>query len=120
MNLPEFSIQRPVTILMACLVAILLGGISYVEIPVDLLPEIDQPTISINTTYEGVAPEEIETLLSRPMEQIVSSAPGVEEVTSTSREGMSSVRVTFLYGTDIDEAANEVRARLDRGRRGDR
>ena len=102
---------------MACLVAILLGGISFVEIPVDLLPEIDQPTISINTTYEGVAPEEIETLLSRPMEQIVSSAPGVEEVTSTSREGMSSVRVTFLYGTDIDEAANEVRARLDRGRR---
>lgn len=117
MSLPEFSIKRPVTILMATLVCILLGGISFVDIPVDLMPEIDQPTLSINIDYPGVAPEEMETLVSRPMEQIVSSAPGVERVTSTSSEGRSSVQVQFLYGTDIDVAADEVRSRLDRGRR---
>ncbi|MCB1018474.1 MAG: efflux RND transporter permease subunit [Acidobacteria bacterium] len=117
MSLPEFSIKRPVTVLMACLVCILLGAISFVEIPVDLMPEIEQPTLSINIDYPGVAPEEIETLIARPLEQIVSSAPGVEEVTSTSTEGRASVRVEFVYGTDIDVATDEVRSRLDRGRR---
>ncbi len=117
MSLPEFSIRRPVTILMACLVCMLLGAISFVEIPVDLMPEVDQPTLSINIDYPGVAPEEMETLVSRPLEQIVSSAPGVERVRSTSSEGRSSVRIEFIYGTDIDVAADEVRSRLDRGRR---
>ena len=118
MSLPEFSIKRPVTILMACLVCILLGAISFVEIPVDLLPETEFSTISLTTDYEGVAPEEIETLVSRPLEQIVSSAPGVERVSSTSSEGRSAVRVEFEYGTDIDEAANEIRSRLEmRGER---
>ncbi len=117
MTLPEFSIKRPVTVLMATLVCILLGGISFLEIPVDLMPEVDQPTLSINIEYPGVAPEEMETLVSRPMEQIVSSAPGVERVTSTSSEGRSSVQVEFTYGTDIDVASDEVRSRLDRGRR---
>jgi HAE1 family hydrophobic/amphiphilic exporter-1 len=118
MSLPEFSIHRPVTVLMACLVAILLGAIAFVQIPVDLMPEIDQPTLSINTQYQGVAPEEMETLISRPIEQIVSAAPGVERVSSTSTEGSSSVQVSFVYGTNIEEAANELRSRLDRGRRG--
>lgn len=117
MSLPEFSIKRPVTVLMAVMICLLLGAISFVEIPVDLMPEIDSPTLSITTDYEGVAPEEIETLISRPMEQIVSSAPGVERVSSTSSEGRSSVRVEFAYGTDIEVASDEVRSRLDRGRR---
>ena len=69
MSLPEFSIKRPVTILMASLVCILLGAISFVDIPVDLMPEIDQPTLSINIDYPGVAPEEMETLVARPLEQ---------------------------------------------------
>ena len=102
---------------MAVLVSLLLGFIAFTQIPVDLMPEVNFPTLSITTDYEGVGPEEIETLISRPMEQIVSAAPGVERVTSTSSEGRSSVRVEFLYGMDIDVAADEVRSRLDRGRR---
>ena len=117
MSLPEFSIKRPVTVLMAVMVCLLLGFIAFTEIPVDLMPEVNMPTISITTDYEGVGPEEIETLISRPLEQIVSAAPGVERLTSTSSEGRSSVRVEFVYGTDIDVAADEVRSRLDRGRR---
>ncbi len=117
MSLPEFSIKRPVTVLMAVMVCLLLGGIAFREIPVDLMPEVNFPILSITTDYEGVGPEEIETLISRPMEQIVSAAPGVERVTSTSSEGRSSVRIEFSYGMDIDVAADEVRSRMDRGRR---
>ena len=117
MSLPEFSIKRPVTVLMAVMVCLLLGFIAFTEIPVDLMPEVNFPTLSITTDYEGVGPEEIETLISRPLEQIVSAAPGVERVTSTSSEGRSSVRIEFVYGTDIEVAADEVRSRLDRGRR---
>ena len=116
MSLPEFSIHRPVTILMACLVAILLGTIAFVQIPVDLMPEMEYPTISVSTRYEGVAPEEMETLVSRPLEQALASAPGVEEITSVSSEGSSNVRVRFVYGSDLDEAANELRSRIDRRR----
>ncbi|MCB1018472.1 MAG: efflux RND transporter permease subunit [Acidobacteria bacterium] len=116
MSLPEFSIQRPVTVLMACMVALLLGGIAFVEIPVDLMPETEYPTLTVTAQYPGVAPEEMETLVARPIEEAVASAPGVEEITSTSNEGQASVRVKFAYGADLDEAANELRVRLDRNR----
>ncbi len=116
MSLPEFSIRRPVTVLMACTIAILLGAIAFVEIPVDLMPEIEYPTISVNVRYEGVAPGEMETLVARPLEQTLASAPNVEEITSSSSEGRASVRVRFAYGINLDEAANDMRARIDRRR----
>ena len=62
MNLPEFSIHRPVTVLMGCAVCVLLGAIAFIRIPVDLMPDTEFPTISVSTTYEGVAPEEMEQL----------------------------------------------------------
>jgi len=116
MSFPEFSIKRPVTVLMACFIAVLLGAIAFVKIPVDLMPETEYPTLSVNVGYEGVAPQEMETLVARPLEQALASAPGVEEITSSSSEGRSSVRVEFAYGTDLDEAAAELRTRIDRRR----
>lgn len=116
MSLPEFSVNRPVTTLMACLILILLGGIAFVRLPVDLMPELVYPTISVRAEYPGVAPEEMETLVARPLEEAFASAPGVEEITSNSSEGITQVRVGFEYGVDIDEAANELRIRLDRRR----
>lgn len=117
MSLPEFSIHRPVTVLMGCAVAILLGVIAFIQIPVDLMPETEYPTLTVSATYPGVAPAEMETLVARPIEEAVASAPGVEEITSTSNEGQASVRVRFEYGSNLDEAANELRSRLDRIRR---
>jgi len=116
MNLPEFSIHRPVTVLMACSVAVLLGLIALVEIPVDLMPETQYPTLTVSAQYPGVAPEEMETLVARPIEEAVASTPGVENITSTANEGQASVRVQFGYDEDLDEAANELRARLDKNR----
>lgn len=114
MSLPEFSIHRPITVLMGCLVAVLLGAIAFVQIPVDLMPETEFPTLTVSASYPGVAPAEMETLVARPLEEAVASAPGVEEITSTSNEGQSSVRVRFEYGANLDEAANELRSRIDR------
>ena len=116
MNLPDFSIRRPVTVLMGSLMATLLGAVAFVEIPVDLMPDIVFPTLSISADYEGVAPGEIETLVTRPLEEAFAAAPGVEEVTSRSTEGRSFIRVRFSFDTNLDEAANELRTRLDRRR----
>ena len=117
MNLSTASIHRPVTVLMVCLVAILLGAVAFMNIPVDLMPEIVYPTISVRAEYEGVAPEEMETLVVRPLEEAFSAAPNVERISSSVYEGLCYVRVGFDYGVDIDEAANELRTRLDRRRR---
>jgi hydrophobic/amphiphilic exporter-1 (mainly G- bacteria), HAE1 family len=117
MGLPEFSIRRPVTVTVFCLLAILLGGIAFVKIPVDLLPETIYPTISVRAEYPGAGPEEMETLVARPLEEAFAAAPGVEEITSNCTEGTANVRVGFSYGIDLDEAANELRSRLDRRRR---
>ena len=116
MSLPEFSIKRPVTILMACLMAILLGAIAFVRLPVDLMPEMVYPTLSVRAEYPGVAPEEMENLVARPLEEAFSAAPGVEKISSNSTEGNTSVRISFVHGTNLDEAANELRIRLDRRR----
>ena len=117
MNLPNFSIHRPVTILMTCLIAILLGGIAFVNIPVDLMPETVYPTISVRAEYEGVAPEEMENLVVRPLEEAFAAAPGVEQIVSSVYQGLCYVRVGFDYDVNVDEAANELRVRLDRARR---
>ncbi len=117
MGLPEFSIRRPVTVTVACLLAILLGGIAFVEIPVDLMPDTVFPAISVRADYPGVGPEEMETLVARPLEEAFSAAPGVEEIYSNCTEGAAFIRVNFAYGSNLDEAANELRSRLDRRRR---
>ncbi len=116
MNLPALSIRRPVTVTMVTLIAILLGFIAYLNIPVDLMPETEYPTLTVSVSYPGVGPQEMENLIARPLEQALSSTPGVEEITASASEGSAFVRVSFTYGTNLDEAANEVRSRVDRRR----
>jgi HAE1 family hydrophobic/amphiphilic exporter-1 len=101
---------------MAISVLVLLGGIAFYRLPVDLMPDVENPTITVRTAYPGVAPEEVENLVTRPMEAALSSAPGVYRINSTSSEGSSSVRVNFEWGVNLDEAANEIRTRVDRVR----
>jgi HAE1 family hydrophobic/amphiphilic exporter-1 len=114
MNLPRFAVHRPVLTVMVCLIVIILGSVSFRRLPIDLMPDITYPTLSISTDYENASPEEVEELISRLIEEAMSAVPGVEEVTSVSAEGRSNVRVTFTWGTDLDAAANDVRDRLDR------
>ena len=114
MRLSVFSVHRPVFTIMLVLIVIILGGVSLLRLPIDLMPDITYPTISIGCSYENASPEEIEELVSRPIEEAMSAVPGVEEVTSISSEGSSNVRVMFAWGTDLDAAANDIRDRLDR------
>jgi HAE1 family hydrophobic/amphiphilic exporter-1 len=95
-------------------VVTLLGMISLTRLPVDLMPEFEQPTLTVRTSYAGVGPLEMEELVTRPMEQAVSAVPGVTRVESTSSEGNSQVRLNFDWGSDLGEAADEIRTRVDR------
>ncbi|ULX58050.1 efflux RND transporter permease subunit [Ectothiorhodosinus mongolicus] len=114
MNPARFTVPRPVFTSMVTLIVVTLGLMSLFRLPIDLLPDLTFPTISITTTYENAGPEEIEQLVTRIVEEAVSAVPGVEQVTSTSSEGTSSVRVSFTWGTNLDEATNDIRDRLDR------
>jgi len=114
MNLPRFSVHRPIFTIMVFLIVIILGTVSLYRLSIDLMPDITYPTLSISTDYENASPEEIEELVTRLIEEAMSAVPGVEEVNSVSSEGSSNVRVTFSWGTDLDAAANDIRDRLDR------
>jgi HAE1 family hydrophobic/amphiphilic exporter-1 len=116
MSIPRLAIHRPVTMFMICGVITLLGAISLTRLPVDLLPEFEQPTLTVRTSYPGVGPLEIEELITRPIEQAVSAVPGVTRIESTSSEGNSQVRLNFDFGADLSEATDEIRTRVDRMR----
>ena len=116
MSIPRIAIERPVTMFMISMVIILLGAISLSRLPVDLMPDTQMPTITVRVSYSGVGPLEMEELVTRPIEQAVSAVAGLERVDSTSSEGNANVRLNFAWGTDLSEAADEVRTRLDRVR----
>jgi len=114
MRISRFAVHRPIFTIMVVMMVLLLGTISLLRLPIDLMPDISYPTLSISCAYENAGPEEIEELITRPIEQAVSAVPGVEEMTSVSVEGQGTVRVTFSWGADLDAAANDIRDRLDR------
>ena len=116
MSIPRLAIHRPVTMFMLSAVVVLLGAISLTRLPVDLMPELQMPTISVSVNYNGVGPLEMEQLVTRPLEQAVSAVAGLRQVTSSSSEGRSNVRLNFNWGTDMSEAVDDVRTRIDRVR----
>jgi HAE1 family hydrophobic/amphiphilic exporter-1 len=116
MNLPGFSVRRPVMTSMLTLMIITIGTVSLWRLPIDLLPKVEMPTLSVRTEYENASPEVIERLVTQIIEESVAAVPGVEQITSVSSEGMSDVRITFSWGTNLDAAADDVRDRLDRER----
>jgi len=114
MSLASASVRRPITTVMFFLIVILLGGIAFSKLPVDLMPELTYPTLTVRTDYPNVGPQEVEDLVTRPIEEAVAAIAGVETITSSSSEGQSTVRIEFTWGTDLDEASDEVRTRVDR------
>jgi HAE1 family hydrophobic/amphiphilic exporter-1 len=99
---------------MVFLIIIVLGVTGFRFLPVDLLPPIDYPNLTIFTNYPNVGPEEIEQIITDRVENAIASVPNIEEVRSNSEEGRSRVTLEFAQGTNIDEAANDVRSALDR------
>ncbi len=116
MSIPRLAIHRPVTMFMLSGVIILLGTISLFRLPVDLLPDVSYPSITVRVGYSGVGPLEMEQLVTRPLEQALGAVAGLQRLESTSSEGSSRVTLNFAWGTDLNEAADDVRNRLDRVR----
>ncbi|MBC7350000.1 MAG: efflux RND transporter permease subunit [Candidatus Aminicenantes bacterium] len=116
MNPARFSIERPVTTLMFFIAIILLGVVSLSRLSIDLLPSISYPRLSVITQYPGVAPEEVETLVTVPLEASVSRIPGLRRVESVSKEGFSFISLEFTWGTDMNFALLHTRERLDSAR----
>jgi HAE1 family hydrophobic/amphiphilic exporter-1 len=116
MSIPRAAIHRPITMFMISAVIILIGGISLMRLPVDLMPDVSFPSITVRVGYPGVGPLEIEELIVRPIEQATSAVAGVERLEATASEGNARVTLNFAWGTDLNEAADEVRSRIDRVR----
>jgi HAE1 family hydrophobic/amphiphilic exporter-1 len=116
MGLTRAAITRPVFIIMVFAALIVLGLQSLTLMPVELFPRIEIPYASVLTIYPGAGPREIETLISKPLEEAVNTINGVKSVQSSSQEGISVVVIEFVVGTDLDVGANEVRSRLDAAR----
>lgn len=114
MKIIRTAVERPIGTGLICAAIVLIGATSLQRLAIDLLPAVDFPRISVVTAYEGVGPEEIETLITRPIEQAVATIDGVEEIDAVSAEGLSRIQLQFDWGTDLDAAVNDVRAYLDR------
>ncbi|MEX2352160.1 MAG: efflux RND transporter permease subunit [Balneolaceae bacterium] len=116
-NLSKLAVKRPVTFLMLTLILIGFGVFGLSNLRLNLYPDVSFPSITVYTVYEGVAPEDMETLITRPIEEAVGSVSGIEKVRSNSSQGTSVVRLNFNWGTDLFHAETEVRKRLDQIRR---
>jgi len=114
MVITDVAVKRPIATTMAFLIIIVVGAMGLRFLPVDLLPQIEYPQLTIRTNYPNVGPEEIEKIITDRVENAVAVVPNVEAIRSRSEEGQSRVTLEFSQGVNIDEAANDVRAALDR------
>ncbi|MBN2001358.1 efflux RND transporter permease subunit [candidate division KSB1 bacterium] len=113
MKIVEFSTHRPVTITMFMVAAVVFGFVAFDRLPINLLPDISYPTLTVRTEYPGTAPGEVENLISKPIEEAVGVISGVVRTSSVSRPGNSDVILEFDWKTDMDFASLEVREKLD-------
>ncbi len=114
MKITGIAVDRPIATAMVFLIVIVIGVMGFRFLPVDLLPPIEWPQLTVRTNYPNVGPEEIERIVTDRVENALAGVPNVEKITSRSEEGQSRVTLEFAQGTNVDEAANDVRAALDR------
>lgn len=113
MNITELSVRRPVTAVMVFLSLTILGLFTFSRLKLDMLPDIEFPIVAIISQYPGADPESVEQLVTRPIEDAMSSVESVKNVTSTSNQGSSIVMVEFTWGSDMDKAEDDVRKNLE-------
>ncbi len=113
MNVVEFSVKRRVTVTMVAIAIVIFGFVAYTRLPINLLPDIAYPTLTVETRFEGAAPGEVESLVTRPIEEVVGIVSGVRRLTSVSQPGLSQVTLEFDWGRNMDFAALDVRQKLE-------
>jgi HAE1 family hydrophobic/amphiphilic exporter-1 len=107
-------IHRPIAISMFFMALVLIGALSYKRLPVDLLPSITYPRLTVTTTYQDIPAEDLERLVTQPLEEVVTALSGVRRVTSRTREGVSMITVEYEWGTQMDFANLHLREAVDR------
>ena len=117
MKIIDISVKRPIGVIMIVLAIIALGLISLRNLAIDLFPKIDLPIAVVATSYQGAAPEEIEKLISRPLESSLSTIQGINTVSSQSQANSSLVMLNFKTGTNMDNALIDVREKVDQIKR---
>ena len=113
MSIYRTSIQNPVTTALIFVAVIIIGLFSFTQLPIDQFPEMDPPYITVMTTYPGASASEIETNVTKIIENTLTSVDGLKEMTSSSRDNISVVNLELEWGADRDEAANDIRSYVD-------
>src|SRR5512137_104201 len=114
MLLSDVSIKRPVVALVASILIVLIGLLSFAQLPVREYPLIDSPVVTVSTNYPGASAEVVESKITEPLEKEIASIDGIRVIRSTSAEEYSQISVEFNLSRNIDEAANDVRDRVSR------
>ncbi|MDN5331090.1 MAG: hydrophobic/amphiphilic exporter (mainly bacteria), family [Tepidanaerobacteraceae bacterium] len=113
MRITETVVKRPIATFMAVLVIIILGFVSLSKMQIDLLPDIQLPTAVIVTTYPGASSEEIETMITKPIEKEIAGIENIKSISSSSEANVSMITVSFNWGTDLDTAVTDIREKVD-------
>ena len=113
-GLVETSVRRRITVLMAALAAVAFGIVGYQRLAVDLFPDITYPSLTVQTEFPDAAPQEVESLVTRPVEEAVGVLRGLRSIHSVSRSGVSEVTLEFDWDSDMDVLSMDVRDQLDR------
>ncbi|MBO6034723.1 MAG: efflux RND transporter permease subunit, partial [Paludibacteraceae bacterium] len=113
MSIYKTAIDKPVTTALIFVAVIIIGIFSFLKLPIDQFPEIDPPYIMVMTTYPGANASEIETNVTKLMENTLNSVDGLKELTSVSKDNMSVVTLEFQWGWNLDEASNDVRSYIE-------
>ena len=111
--IPRYSVKRPYTVVVAVVLVLILGFVSFTSMKTDLLPDMNLPYAIVYTTYPGASPEEVETVVTRPVEQAMATISNVEQVTSVSGENISTVILEFAQSANMDSVTLEMRESLD-------
>ena len=112
-SLVKLAVQRPITLLMFNTALLVFGMILLDRLEINLLPKISYPTLTLRTIYEGAAPQEVEKLVTKPLEEAVGTVKGIKEISSYSRPGQSDILMSFHWGSDMDLAGLDVREKVD-------
>ena len=112
MSIYSASVKRPVTTILVFVAVMVMGIYSLVQLPVDLYPQMELPFVAVFSTYPGASASDIETNVTRPLENALNSVSNLKEITSTSSDATSVIFMNFEYGTNLDEASNDIRSAL--------
>jgi len=113
MNLPEISVRRPVAATMIMLIIMVLGAVSLMRLGLDFFPDMQFPQVSVVATYPGASSDEVETIITRPLEESTATVAGVRKVKSSSREGLALIQAELNWNSNLDLVAQDIRNMMD-------